>query len=112
MAREFGRHRRMAELIKHELATLIQRDFPVVNYGLIAVSAVDLSPDLSNATVFVTGMGDTAEEQIVELLNEHSGQFRHAVAKAVCARSVPKLRFTQDKSIARMERMSALLAAK
>lgn len=112
MAREFARHHRMVELVKHQLASHIQRDFPVSDYGLIAVSAVILSTDLSHAKVFVSCFGKhTLDQQaLIDALTAHSGRFRRAMAKVFHARSVPKLRFMYDDSTARAERVAALLS--
>ena len=58
MPREFGRNQRVAGFIKQELATLIQRAFPLNDYGMITVTEVDVSPDLKNAKIYVTTLGD------------------------------------------------------
>ena len=100
----------MAALLRHELASCIQRDFPVSVYGLITVSAVVLSSDLSNANVFVSCFRGMEEKSLIDTLSAHSGQFRHAISQVVHARSVPKLRFVYDTSIARTARVEALLS--
>lgn len=112
MAREFARHHRMVEVVKHQLASHIQRDFPVSDYGLIAVSSVILSADLGHAKVFVSCFGKRTLDQqaLVDVLTAHSGRFRRAMAKVLHARSVPKLRFVYDDSTDRAERVAALLS--
>ena len=111
MAREFARHQRMAEQIKHELARLVQQRFPTCEYGLISVSSVDLSPDLGNAKVFVTCLDRAAASGLVQALNEHKGELRNILSKTVHARSVPKLCFEHDDTPARAERIASLLAS-
>ncbi len=110
MPKEFGRNRRVAELIKHELATAIQQQFPVNEYGLITVSAVDVSPDLKNANVYITCLGyDNGIEGLVKDLNEQAGSFRSRIAKAMTSRGVPKIKFKYDKSVAQGERLTSLI---
>jgi len=110
MPREFGRHRRIAELIKHELAAAIQQQFPVNEYGLITVSAVDVSPDLRNAKIYITCLEiETSIEALVKELNEHAGFFRTRIAKTMSSRSVPKLTFKYDASVAQGEHLTSLI---
>ena len=53
MPKEFGRNRRVAQLIKEELAILIQKRFPISQYGLVTLTSVDVSPDLKNSKVYI-----------------------------------------------------------
>ena len=78
MAKEFGRNRRVADLVQQELAVILQRELDVRQFGLVTVSAVDVSPDLLNATVFVTFLAnDQARDSLVDDLNQMAGHFRH-----------------------------------
>ena len=58
MPKEFGRNQRIAEFIKQELAVLIQRKFPMQNFGMVTISEVDVSPDLKNAKIFFTVLAE------------------------------------------------------
>ncbi len=58
MPKEFGRNRRVAQFIKEELSVLIQREFPLNQYGMITLINVDVSPDLKNATVYITALNN------------------------------------------------------
>ena len=110
MSKEFGRNRRVADLIQRELATLIQREMESRRFGLITVSIVNVSPDLLNAKVFVTSLGDDAgKDDMVDALNERAGHFRHELAKNSPLRTTPKLNFVFDSSIEHGTRLSALI---
>ena len=56
MPREFGRNRRVAQLIKEELAILIQEKFPLSQFGLITLTNVDVSSDLKKSTIYFTSI--------------------------------------------------------
>lgn len=74
MAKEFGRNRRVADLVQHQLAGLLQREMDSKRFGLITISIVDVSPDLLNAKVFVTSlMDDCDRETLLEALNQKAG---------------------------------------
>jgi len=110
MAKEFSRSRRVADLIQRELATLIQRDIQDHDLGMVTVSTIDVSPDLKNAKVFFTCIGNTiALEQVVARLNEHIGPFRYELSKTLILRSVPKLKFAYDYSLDRANKLTSLI---
>ena len=110
MPKEYGRSRRVAQFIKEELSVLIQRHFPLNEYGMITLTNVDLSPDLSNATVYVTAMNaKDSNEKIVAAINEQAGHFRHELSQMLTTRGVPSLRFKYDESIERAQRLTDII---
>lgn len=110
MAGEYSRNQRVAELVRRELASLIQREAPTAELGLVTLSHVDLSPDLKNARVYFTCLESAlTEEAAADLLNERAGHFRRLLAKALPLRVAPALRFLFDRSIAQADRLSVLI---
>ena len=110
MPREFARNRRVARFIKQELSLLIQREFPLREHGLITLTGVDVSPDLKNATIFITTLnGNPAPGEAVLMLNGRARHFRHEIARVMTARRVPELNFKHDESIERARRLRAIL---
>ena len=110
MPKEFGRNRRVADLIQRDLATLIQREMTAKRFGLITVSLVDVSPDLLNAKVFVTSLSDDVDkDEMLSALNERAGHFRHVLAQDSRLRTTPRLNFVFDSSIEHGSRLSALI---
>ncbi len=110
MPKEFGRNRRVADLIQRDLAGLIQREMDSKRFGLITVSMVDVGPDLLNARVFVTNLGDNVDrEALIIALNKRAGHFRHVLAQHSQRRTTPRLDFVFDTSIEQGSRLSALI---
>jgi|KBSSwiStaDraftv2_1062776.scaffolds.fasta_scaffold63253_4 ribosome-binding factor A len=112
MAREFKRTSRVGDFLKQELAGLIQRELRDPRLGMVSVTGVEVSRDLSHATVFVTVLGkDSAAEaaESMAALNHAAGFLRTQIAKISNARTTPKLRFVFDVSIGRGARMSKLI---
>ncbi len=110
MPNEFARSRRVAAVIKHKLAQEIQQQFPIHQYGLITLSAVDVSSDLQNARVYVTRLkeeNDTAP--FIDALNARAVFFRTIIAQSVTCKRVPKIKFEYDESIQRSAGLSALI---
>jgi len=110
MPREFGRNKRVGDQVQRELAVMIQREQTLPGLHLVTVSSVDVSPDLANAKVFVTSLDAEADkQQVVDVLNELAGHFRHLLSKKLSLRIVPRLKFVYDYSIERGSYMSALI---
>ena len=110
MPREFGRNRRVSDLVQRQLAPLIQREPEIARIGLITISSVDVSPDLLNATVYVTNLNDDVDrEAMVAMLNDKAGQFRHELAQDSPLRKTPRLSFSFDTSVEYGSKLSALI---
>ena len=106
------RQLRMGELLRHILADTLARSAfrdPVLENAHITVTEVRPSPDLKNATVFVTPLGGDDINAVVEALQKAKGYLRAQVAKSVETRVVPDLTFKADISFANAERIDALL---
>ncbi len=110
MSKEFGRNRRVAQFIKEELAVLIQREFPLSQYGMITLTGVDVSPDLKNATIYVTALGESqTHKELITGLNEQAGHLRHEISRVMTSKGVPALKFKYDESIERAQRLSDII---
>jgi len=123
--KEFGRNQRVAQFIKEELSVLVQREFPMNQYGMITLTNVDVSPDLGSATIYVTVLNaDSSDsdsddsslsasmqkkEKLVAELNEKKGFFRHEISHMLTSRGVPTLRFKYDESIERAQRLTDII---
>ncbi len=125
MPKEFGRNQRVAQFIKEELSVLVQREFPMNQYGMITLTNVDVSSDLGSATIYVTVLGGNAgisdsdesslsstteaKNKLVAELNEKKGLFRQEISHMLTSRGVPTLRFKYDESIERAQRLTDII---
>jgi len=101
---------RIRELLKREIGSVIRREFPVEELGLVSVNDVEVSGDLRHATVYVSILG-TAEQQkkSVRRLQEQRWRIQDLVARSVVLKYIPVLRFVGDDSIARGNRVIQIL---
>jgi len=109
---DFSRTQRVADQIQRELASLIQLEMKDPRLGMVTVSAVDLSRDMSYADVFVTVLEqeDKAKrEQTLAILTKGAGFLRGRLGHLIKLRIVPTLRFHYDESISRGQHLSALI---
>ena len=110
MPREFGRNVRVASQLQRELAELLRSDFKDPRLGMITVSDVEVTRDLSVAKVFVSFLGAQQHTTAsLAILAEKGPSLRHAVGATMRMRSIPELRFVYDDSLERGFRMDALL---
>ena len=112
MKKEFSRTQRVADFLKRELANTLQFEFRDPRLGMVSITEVEVSRDLSYAKVFVTVLGKDDEEQAapsIEVLNHAAGYLRTQVARSNNARTTPKLRFYFDTSISRGRYLSDLI---
>lgn len=110
MPKDFSRTRRVAEQIQRELAMLIQREIKDPRLGMVTVSGVDVTKDLSIAKVYVSVLNETQDiEQSLEVLNHAAGFLRHALGQNLVLRAVPHLQFLYDDTIARGNALSSLI---
>ncbi|CAO3449272.1 Ribosome-binding factor A [Azospirillum argentinense] len=95
------RQLRVGEEIRHALADLFRRgDFhdPELADLNVTVTEVRISPDLRNATVFVTPLGGGAMDETLTALRRAAPFLRGQVARAVNLRHAPTLSFEADTS--------------
>lgn len=110
MPKEFGRNSRVAQFIKEELAVLIQREFPLNQYGMITLTNVDVSPDLRNAKIYITALNNKqSNEKLIAALNEQAGHFRHEISRIMTSKGVPALHFNYDEAIERAQRLTDII---
>ncbi|WP_271409231.1 30S ribosome-binding factor RbfA [Pseudomonas sp. Q1-7] len=113
MAKDYSRTQRIGDQMQRELALLIQREIKDPRLGLVTITAVDVSRDLSHAKVFITVMGQDDNVEKVQLnldiLQDAAGFLRMQLGKAMKLRSVPQLHFHYDASIRRGAELSALI---
>ncbi len=105
------RQLRVGEEIRHALAQMVaQLDFrdPDLAGQSITVTEVRVSPDLRNATVFVTPLAGEAAT-VVPALQRASGYMRGQLASAVRLRHTPNLTFEHDNSFDQAERIGSIL---
>lgn len=105
------RQAEVAQLVRDELSVLIARRVsdPRV-HTLTSVTAVEVSPDLRHARVFISVLGSEEEQKhTMGALRSAVGFLRRELAGRVSLRHVPELDFRLDKSIERGERIMDLL---
>lgn len=101
---------RVRELLKREIGEAIRREVPVEVGGVITVNDVEISGDLRNATVFIGILGSAEQQRTgMTTLQRQRPRIQDLVAKSVVLKYTPRLRFVVDESVARGNRVLAIL---
>jgi len=104
------RPQRIGDQIQRELAELLRLQIKDPRIGMVTVTAVDVSPDLSHAKVFVTHLGGTEHAAaVVEALQHTAGYLRTELSHRLKLYTVPELRFFYDDSIESGIKLSQLI---
>jgi ribosome-binding factor A len=110
MRKVSNRPQRVAELLKRELAMLIPRTVRDPNVGRVTLTFADVAPDMTNAKIYFTLMGDVSKaKETARALNHAAGFLRHELRGRVILRSIPQLRFHYDESVERGARLTSLI---
>ena len=102
------RQLRVNKLVKRELSAIISRE---INFEgvLVSVNAVDVTPDLKSAHVFVSTLGSTTGANVIERLEAHRAALQAELSRHVVLKYTPHLVFHLDDSIERGSRVLEIL---
>lgn len=104
------RTERVAEQIREELSQMLATEVRDPGIGLVTLTRVKVSPDLSLARVYWTIIGDKKErEQTKTALTRSAGYVRHLLAGRMTLRRVPEIHFHFDESVAAQDRVEQIL---
>lgn len=110
MPKDYSRTRRIGEQMQRELALLLQREVRDPRLAAVTVTAVEVTRDLSLATVYYTLPADTPDPAVYQAaLEKAAGFLRHALGERMLLRSLPQLKFRYDQSIQRGTELSNLI---
>ena len=104
-----GRPQRLGDLIQRELSDLIRLELRDPRVGMLTITSVDVSPDLSHAKVFFTMLEKDALGDTLHGLKRSAGFLRSQLARRIKIYTTPELRFEYDESVENGDRLSRLI---
>jgi ribosome-binding factor A len=107
------RMRRVDEAMREVLSDAITQDLKDPRIGFVTVTAVDTSPDLRHARVFVSVLGDDSQRRLtLDGLRSAHGFLQRRVAAELRTKNTPTLDFVYDDTAERAQRVEKLLREK
>lgn len=97
----------VAEVIKQELAPLIQNELPV-EFGLVTLTDVEVQDDLKQAKIYVSCFeGDF--DKLLKVLEKNRSKFQKNLNRRLKMKYTPKIQFIPDKGFQNVCRVEDLL---
>jgi ribosome-binding factor A len=110
MKRETIRQRKLADLIKKEVSTILEYKLKDPRKGFITITQVKVSGDLRIAFIYYTVLGEEDQRTRSAEALEHSKNFiRSELSNFLKMRFVPELRFFYDDSLDYSEHINDIL---
>jgi len=101
---------RLGAEMQKEISSLLHNGLKNPNVGLASISRVDVSTDLSYATVRVSVLGSKQEQmKSLNALQQSAGFIRSHLAKLIKLRKFPELHFVFDENLQHAARIDEIL---
>lgn len=101
---------RVADQLRSELALLLSREVHDPGVGFITLTRVHVSPDLQQARVMYTALGDDKSRvQTARALERVSPFLRRQIGSRLRLKRAPELKFIYDESVAGQDRIEQIL---
>jgi ribosome-binding factor A len=105
-----SRTARVADQIRGEIASLIAREVHDPGVGFVTITRVAVTPDLQQARVYYTVLGDDKARRDTERALGRAAPFlRRQIGSRLRLKRAPELEFLYDESIAGQDRIEQLL---
>ena len=102
---------RINEDIQRELSALLRNiKDPRINQGMISITAVDTTGDLSQSKIHLSVYDLKSKKEFMKGLKSASGHLRYELGRALSLRHTPQLQFELDKSLERGARVTSILS--
>jgi ribosome-binding factor A len=104
------RQERLADQIRSEVAEMLVRELKDPRIGFTTVTRVELSPDLHQARVLVSVLGEpAAQQQTLEGLTSAHAFVRHELSRRLRRRRAPEVVFVLDRGAEASQKIEELL---
>jgi len=105
-----SRAARVGDQIREELASLLTRQVHDPGIGFVTITRVKVSPDLQQARVYYTSIGDDqARKETARALGRATPFLRRQVGQRLRLKRVPELSFSFDQAIEQTDRIERIL---
>jgi ribosome-binding factor A len=107
--RNFNRIDRIDSLVQQTLAEIISRELDFSSLGLVTITNVKISKDLSTAKIYIICHPEAQTEKALLVLKQAAKSLRFWLAQEIELRKMPELHFYYDDVLSQGIRISNLL---
>ena len=95
----YKRSARVSDLVREEVADIIMNKIKHKTLGFVTVTGAKVSPDLRNATIYLSVLNDDEKVRTVRKLNESKSFIKGELGKRLQMKYIPKLIFKIDEAV-------------
>jgi ribosome-binding factor A len=100
---------RINELVQRELSDILHRRYQSESVAM-TITEVRVAPDLRDARVFVSVIGDDDVAQSrIRWLRRHAGEIRSELARRIVLKYLPRFEYVLDRNVERGSRVLRIL---
>ena len=112
MPKEYSRIERIAGLIQHEIAEMLQREIEDPNLKDITIARVEVTRDIALAKIYVAILDEKQDiKDKLRRLNKAASFLRYRLANSIELRVTPQLKFIYDPALRDSARLFSILQA-
>lgn len=102
---------RIAEQVREELSQMLATEVADPGIGLVTITRVKVTADLSLARVYWTMLEDDAKarKETVKALTRTAPFLRHLLSQRLTLRRTPEIKFQYDESVAAQDRIEKII---
>lgn len=101
---------KISQLIKEEVGKIILKELDIDKDLLLTITHVKTSSDLAHATIYISTIIKTREEETLEALKHSAGDIQYILNRKLRMRPVPRIRFAIDTTYEKEQRLYDILA--
>lgn len=106
----YKRTDRINEQLRQEISLLVRDQVRDPRVGLVTITAVETSPELDHAKVYITALGDDEEkDEALQGLRSAAPFIRGQLGRRLHMRRIPELHFAIDRVLQEASRIETLL---
>jgi ribosome-binding factor A len=90
------RTERISSIFHEELTKLLQIEMDDIRFKTLTVTRVNVSPDLSQANVYISCGDENQSKEIIKELRTMVKKLRYELAQRIDVRKMPQLKFFYD----------------
>jgi ribosome-binding factor A len=105
----FRRTDRLNEQLRQEISLLVRDEVRDPRVGLVTITAVETSPELDHAKIYITALDDEAKQEALAGLRSAAAFLRGQLGRRLHIRRIPELHFEIDRILEEAGRIEALL---
>lgn len=102
------RVQKVAELLRELLAELIKENLSE-ELGLVTLTAVNVSNDLKEATVYISCYDKSSEEEVLRTLEQQTRGFQRQLGRQLVMKFTPRLTFKIEQGLEKINRIEEIL---